>query len=58
MRDALSDGEQLMANLPAALTLANEFEMRTLAYLIETRTGRSPGGPIRDPATQKPPTWE
>jgi hypothetical protein len=35
MRDAWRDREQIMANLQAALTLANELEMGALAYLIE-----------------------
>jgi hypothetical protein len=35
MRDTWQDRAQLMANLQAALTLANELEMGTLAYLIE-----------------------
>jgi hypothetical protein len=35
MRDAWRDREQIMANLQAALTLANELQMGTLAYLIE-----------------------
>jgi hypothetical protein len=35
MRDAWQNREQIMANLQAALTLANEVQMGTLAYLIE-----------------------
>jgi hypothetical protein len=35
MRDAWRDREQILANLQSALTLANELEMGTLAYLIE-----------------------
>jgi hypothetical protein len=34
-RDAWKDREQIIANLQAALTLANELEMGTLACLIE-----------------------
>jgi hypothetical protein len=35
MRDAWHDRQQILANLQAALTLANELEMGTLGYLIE-----------------------
>ena len=35
MRDAWQDREQVMASVLAALTLANELQMRTLPYLIE-----------------------
>jgi hypothetical protein len=40
MRDAWKDREQVMANLQAALTLANEPDMGTLAYLIERALDR------------------
>jgi hypothetical protein len=35
MRDAWRDRQQILANLHAALTLANDLEMGTLGYLIE-----------------------
>jgi hypothetical protein len=38
MRDAWKDREQLMANLQAALTLANELEMGTVPTGNQIRT--------------------
>jgi len=58
MRDAWSDREQLMANLQTALTLANELEMGTLAYLIERALDEAQAAQFASLISQKPPAGE
>jgi hypothetical protein len=55
MRDAWRDRQQLIANLQAALTLANELEMGTLAYLIERALDEAQAAQFASLAPQKPP---
>jgi hypothetical protein len=54
MRDAWRDGQQILANLQAALTLANELEMGTLAYLIERALDEAQAAQFASLSPRKP----
>jgi hypothetical protein len=54
MRDAWRDREQILANLNAALTLADELQMGALAYLIERALDEAQAAQFASLAPQKP----
>jgi hypothetical protein len=54
----VDDSEQLMANLRAALTLANGLQMGTLAFLIERAVDEAQAAQFAALLPQKPPANE
>jgi hypothetical protein len=58
MRDAWRDREQIMANLQAALTLADGLQMGTLAYLIERALDEAQAAQFAAIVPRKPPSGE
>jgi hypothetical protein len=55
MRDAWRDRQQILANLHAALTLANDLEMGTLGYLIERAIDEAQAAQFVSLSPRKPP---